>query len=98
MDGMLSQDEINALLSGMDTTAGGEGDAPAAEAPSDSSDIPVTNGAPAGGDAIDETLLNDSEKDAIGEVANIRQMKLLNTSRNLPHSLEETNNMQFLSS
>ena len=41
MDGMLSQDEINALLSGMDTTAGGEGDAPAAEAPSDSSDIPV---------------------------------------------------------
>ncbi|WP_026515401.1 flagellar motor switch phosphatase FliY [Butyrivibrio sp. LB2008] len=71
MDGMLSQDEINALLSGMDTTAGGEGDAPAAEAPSDSSDIPVTNGAPAGGDAIDETLLNDSEKDAIGEVANI---------------------------
>ena len=68
---MLSQDEINALLSGMDTAAGGEGDAPAAEAPSDSSDIPVTNGAPAGGDAIDETLLNDSEKDAIGEVANI---------------------------
>ena len=72
MDGMLSQDEINALLSGMDSTAGGEGDAPAAEAPSDNSDIPVTSGAPvSGGSEIDESLLNDAEKDAIGEVANI---------------------------
>ena len=32
MDGMLSQDEINALLAGMDTSAGG--DAPA-DAPAD---------------------------------------------------------------
>ena len=72
MDGMLSQDEINALLSGMDSAAGGEGDAPAAEAPSDNADIPVTSGAPvSGGSAIDESLLNDAEKDAIGEVANI---------------------------
>ena len=72
MVGMLSQDEINALLSGMDSTAGGEGDAPAAEAPSDNSDIPVTSGAPvSGGSEIDESLLNDAEKDAIGEVANI---------------------------
>ena len=41
MDGMLSQDEINALLSGMDSTAGGEGDAPAAEAPSDNADTRI---------------------------------------------------------
>ena len=61
MDGMLSQDEINALLSGMaadgDTSSGG-GDAPAADAAP----------APAAGG---EDELTDFEKDAIGEVANI---------------------------
>lgn len=56
MDGMLSQDEINALLSGMDS-----GDAPAGDS------APAGNSAPAGDDAT----LTDSEKDAIGEVANI---------------------------
>ena len=56
MDGMLSQDEINALLSGMDS-----GDAPAGDS------APAGNSAPAG----DEATLTDSEKDAIGEVANI---------------------------
>ncbi len=70
MDGMLSQDEINALLAGMDTSGGG--DAAPADAPVDSgmeaaADIAA---APSGGD-IDESLLNDAEKDAIGEVANI---------------------------
>lgn len=56
--GMLSQDEINALLSGM--TDGGS-DAPAEAAPTD------TGGSAApGGD-----ILTDVEKDAIGEVANI---------------------------
>jgi flagellar motor switch protein FliN/FliY len=70
MDGMLSQDEINALLAGMDTSGGG--DAAPADAPVDSgmeaaTDIAAT---PSGGD-IDESLLNDAEKDAIGEVANI---------------------------
>ncbi len=53
--GILSQDEINALLSGMDLSGG---DA----APSE----PVSA---SGGE--DQTLLSDIEKDAIGEVANI---------------------------
>ncbi|WP_026494483.1 flagellar motor switch phosphatase FliY [Butyrivibrio sp. WCD3002] len=76
MDGMLSQDEINALLAGMDTSGGGDaggGDAPAdasADAPADA------GGAPSGSSGfqaaeIDESLLTDDEKDAIGEVANI---------------------------
>lgn len=58
MDGMLSQDEINALLSGMDATA------PA----------PEEGGGDAGGGAAstaDQSLLTDAEKDAVGEVANI---------------------------
>ena len=66
MDGMLSQDEINALLAGMDSGGGDAGgDAPA--------DAPAADGgaAPVGGGIIDESLLTDAEKDAIGEVANI---------------------------
>lgn len=56
MEGMLSQDEINALLSGMDETASGEASAEG----------------PAGqGTEVDESLLTETEKDAIGEVANI---------------------------
>ena len=53
MDGILSQDEINALLNGMDLSDGGstDGDAKTAE--------------------IDQSILTDVEKDAIGEVANI---------------------------
>ncbi len=58
MDGMLSQDEINALLSGMDTS-GGVTDAPAPD---------YTAGA---ADSGESQLLNETEKDAIGEVANI---------------------------
>ncbi len=57
MDGMLSQEEINALLSGMDK------DAPADSAPADSSG--------GGADGVDQSLLSDMEKDAIGEIANI---------------------------
>lgn len=68
MDGMLSQDEINALLAGMDTSGGG--DAPA-DAPTDSFASEPAASAPVGGGMIDESLLTDSEKDAIGEVANI---------------------------
>ncbi len=73
MDGMLSQDEINALLAGMDTSGGG--DTAPADAPLDSGMGDDSMGAgvstPVGGDAIDESLLTDTEKDAIGEVANI---------------------------
>lgn len=58
MDGMLSQDEINALLSGMDLESD-SGDS-MSESPQDTSSA-----------AIDESLLSDIEKDAIGEVANI---------------------------
>ena len=55
MDGVLSQEEINALLS--QSNAGG--DAPAAdEAAAPASDAP-------------ENILSDVEKDAIGEIANI---------------------------
>ncbi len=54
MDGMLSQEEINALLSGMDTPA------PADTSASAPREIPNAN----------ETL-TDTEKDALGEVANI---------------------------
>lgn len=60
MDGMLSQDEINALLSGMDLDDNGSSDNAAPSADTSSSD----NG-------VDESLLTDIEKDAIGEVANI---------------------------
>ena len=55
MDGMLSQDEINALLNGMSSD-----DTPAA----DTSSSPASAGS-------DDELLTDVEKDAIGEVANI---------------------------
>lgn len=57
MDGMLTQDEINALLSGMDLSGGDAAAAPEPEA--------------SGSGEIDETLLSDVERDAVGEVANI---------------------------
>ena len=59
MDGMLSQDEINALLNGMN--AGGDDDAPSGDAAT-SVPPPSSSG--------DEGL-TDFEKDAVGEVANI---------------------------
>ena len=66
MDGMLSQDEINALLNGMmeggDT--GGGADTAAADTPA----APQSSGAPS---EPDESLLTEAEKDAVGEVANI---------------------------
>ena len=57
MDGMLSQDEIQALLAGMDLS--GETDA---SQPADTADNDV---------AIDESLLAEDERDAVGEIANI---------------------------
>jgi len=61
MDGMLSQDEINSLLSGMSADDGGAApsDAPS-EAPSDGD---------SGGSG--EEILSEIERDAVGEVANI---------------------------
>ena len=59
MDGMLSQDEINALLNDM-----ASGDA----SPISDDDTGVSSPA---NSAADQSLLTDSEKDAIGEVANI---------------------------
>jgi len=53
VDGILSQDEINALLNGMDLSDSGSSDA----------DTKSTE--------IDQSILSDIEKDAIGEVANI---------------------------
>ncbi|MCR4678546.1 MAG: flagellar motor switch phosphatase FliY, partial [Lachnospiraceae bacterium] len=58
MDGMLSQDEINALLSGMDP-----GDMAGAATPD--------TGAPADAGVSPDDTLSDVEKDAVGEVANI---------------------------
>lgn len=55
MDGMLSQDEINALLSGIDTPAGSGEQQPATGAASE----------------MDESLLTSVERDAVGEIANI---------------------------
>ena len=73
MDGMLSQDEINALLQGMDLSDTADSGA-SPETPQDSSSAENTDKgyakdvAPTVGD---EEGLTDVEKDAIGEVANI---------------------------
>lgn len=61
MDGMLSQDEINALLSGINT--GGDAQADTAE---DASVNSSSNSS-----AAEDFVLTDSEKDAVGEISNI---------------------------
>ena len=68
MDGMLTQDEINALLNGMDLS-GSSNDAPKDEPAASSNDAPAaaTSAAP----ASSEDALTDVERDAIGEIANI---------------------------
>ncbi|MCR4727395.1 MAG: flagellar motor switch phosphatase FliY [Lachnospiraceae bacterium] len=63
MDGMLSQDEINALLSGMDPTE------LSASAPAEKSDKP--DSFVVGTAASSNLSMTDVEKDAVGEVANI---------------------------
>ena len=73
MDGMLSQDEINALLQGMDLSDTADGSDTAAPAPesstADNNDNGyVTDTKPTIGDG---EVLTDVEKEAIGEVANI---------------------------
>ena len=57
MDGMLSQDEINALLNGMSTD-----DSPTADAGNSAAETSA---------GLNQDFLTDVEKDAIGEVANI---------------------------
>jgi len=62
MDGMLSQDEINALLSGMDPS-----ELPSSSSSGSSAPEPFTSGTP----ASENQVLSDVERDAVGEVANI---------------------------
>ena len=64
MDGMLSQDEINALLSGMDLS-----DGEAAESPAEPENVGSAGPVEAG--VSESVSLTAVEKDAIGEVANI---------------------------
>lgn len=85
MDGMLSQDEINALLNGMSISDGEE----------DSTQSVVEPG------AADESLLSDVEKDAIGEVANISMgtsattmYSLVNRKTNITTPVVELSNWQ----
>ena len=68
MDGMLSQDEINALLNGMDLDNQG-GSGPEATDAADAGDAAQSSSG--AHDLPDQTLLSDIEKDAIGEIANI---------------------------
>ena len=73
MDGMLSQDEINALLQGMDLSDTADSGA-SPETPQDSSSAENTDNAyvkDVASTVGDEEELTDVEKDAIGEVANI---------------------------
>ena len=73
MDGMLSQDEINALLQGMDLSDTADGSDAAAPAPESSTADNNDNGYVTDTKPTieDGEVLTDVEKDAIGEVANI---------------------------
>ena len=100
MDGMLSQDEINALLAGMDTSGTPAEDSGADAAPADSGGAP-SGGGSGGGAPIDETLLTDVEKDAIGEIANISMgssattlYSLVNQKVNITTPVVELSNWQ----
>ena len=97
---MLSQDEINALLAGMDTSGTPAEDSGADAAPADSGGAP-SGGGSGGGAPIDETLLTDVEKDAIGEIANISMgssattlYSLVNQKVNITTPVVELSNWQ----
>ena len=75
MDGMLSQDEINALLNGMELPDSG-----------DKQEESTVDTSTATTDSEAEELLSDVEKDAIGEVANIS----MGTSATTLYSLVNT--------
>lgn len=66
MDGMLSQDEINALLNGMDSGSAADNKQDDDTVTVGSSQKPAVDDIP-----IDESLLTAQERDAVGEVANI---------------------------
>jgi len=72
--GMLSQDEINALLNGMSDGSADAADglqteaAVSAPGPQDSESVAYEN---TGAVSAEEALLTDTEKDAIGEIGNI---------------------------
>lgn len=69
MDGMLSQDEINALLNGMsDASAGTEDSQTETAEVSGAESASYVNTAAV---SEEDALLTDTEKDAIGEIANI---------------------------
>lgn len=74
MDGMLSQDEINALLNGMDLPEG-DGDAEEVSVGAGETITEVSSSGPSAGSEAQAAevpeILTDVEKDAIGEVANI---------------------------
>ncbi len=70
MDGMLSQDEINALLSGMDLSGGDSSDADSASSGGAAQEAPAA-GSSSGVVPVGSVELSDMDKDAIGEVANI---------------------------
>ncbi len=73
MDGMLSQDEINALLNGMNTDDDASNTADTT-ADTDTSTPADTTSETAGGATSasnEEFSLDDSEKDAVGEISNI---------------------------
>ena len=67
MDGMLSQDEINALLNGIDNGSIDLNDLQVTEQPTLSAD-PFE---PAAAVSDDEAIISEVERDAIGEIANI---------------------------
>ncbi len=67
MDGMLSQDEISALLNGMDLSGELEAELSEESGTSAASEAAAGNQGGSG----QEELLTDVEKDAIGEVGNI---------------------------
>ena len=67
MDGTLTQDEINALLNGMDLSDSSN-NASKDEPAGSSDDVPATAGA---APASNADALTDIERDAIGEIANI---------------------------
>lgn len=80
MDGMLSQDEINALLAGMGSDSGQAAEADTAEtatatlegeSPNPSVSDASTDGTSTDMTATENFELSDYEKDAVGEISNI---------------------------